>query len=73
MRTSLDHARLSKARLEKARPLLKFIGFNTREPWEMLSLRERLKTVEEALRMLSRELAQSTLINQGLKRELKQL
>ena len=57
MRGSLDKARQRKDHLEKARPLLKFIGYNIREPWEMLSLRERLKTVEEALRLLSRELA----------------
>ena len=59
--------------LKQERPTIKFIGFTNDEPWEMLSLRERLRTVEEALQTQSRNWARSVDAYQGLQRELDKL
>ena len=61
MRQALDVSRAKNRKLLGKRPTLKFIGFQNDEPWEMISLRERLKTVEMAMKIYSKELAESIL------------
>lgn len=49
MRATLDRSREEVNQLKAARPKLRFIGPWTKQPWEVLSLRKRLKTVEEVV------------------------
>ena len=42
MRTSLDDSRLSNQTLKSTRPTIRFLGYTSKAPWEVLSLQERL-------------------------------
>ena len=66
MRTSLDDSRLSNQTLKSTRPTIRFLGYTSKAPWEVLSLQERLWTVEQAFKGTSKQLAATMVAYMGL-------
>ena len=59
--------------MKGGRPTLRFVGWKDGDTWEMLSLKERLGTVHEALKIHTRALVNSERSNDGYKKELDKL